>query len=176
MKKLIFLEGLPGVGKTTLLNIMKQKKIKNFYFVDEIINSKITMDKVFSEQEFMTNEDQKINLYNHGTIIIDRGPISVLSYSQTKKIMRPEYNLLNAEIWFKKHLNILKNCKIIFLTNANTDFTLTTSNLDSPYSSIESQKVLEAITIYNIKKYCLHYKIIKYYKTNIDEVINEIIS
>ena len=40
MKKLIFLEGLPGVGKTTLLNIMKQKKIKNFYFVDEIINSK----------------------------------------------------------------------------------------------------------------------------------------
>ena len=90
MKKIIFLEGLPGVGKTTLLNKIKNKNLDNVYFVDEIINPKIIKKGILTEEEFILNEEQKLNLYNDGTIIIDRGPISSISYRQTKKIINQE--------------------------------------------------------------------------------------
>lgn len=38
MKNIIFLEGLPGVGKTTIVNAIKKLNTKNVYVVDEVIN------------------------------------------------------------------------------------------------------------------------------------------
>lgn len=176
MKKIIFLEGLPGVGKTTLLNEIKNKKIPNVHIVDEIINENILNDTIINEQEFFINDYLKINKYKNGIIIIDRGPISTLSYSETKKIMNHNFNLNNGLNEFKKYINIYKNSKIVYLTNKGQEYTITVSDINSPYGTIESQKILEEISIYNSRKYCKNTIVLEYFKTNMEDVLNEIIN
>ena len=41
MKKICFIEGLPGVGKTYLINKIRDMKIQNTNVVDELINPDI---------------------------------------------------------------------------------------------------------------------------------------
>ena len=82
MRKIIFIEGLPNVGKTYLVNKIKEKKIKKVFIVDELINSNIKNPFTDDEKLFLRNDELKINKYNSGTIIIDRGPISTLVYNQ----------------------------------------------------------------------------------------------
>ena len=81
MKKIIFLEGLPGVGKTTITNYISNLKNKdNIHTVNEIIVD--IDDKTPIEQDlFIENDNLKINKYNKDIIIIDRGPISTLTYN-----------------------------------------------------------------------------------------------
>ena len=44
MKKIIFIEGLPTVGKTYLINEIKKRNLQNIYVVDELINQNIKME------------------------------------------------------------------------------------------------------------------------------------
>lgn len=174
--KIIFLEGLPGVGKTTILCTIERLNIPNVYVVDEIIDENILNNISVNEKEFMINEEMKLNKYSEGTIIIDRGPISLISYSQAKKIIDPTYDLTIANNWFNNYKNILYNNKIIYLTNMEESYSLTVDNNLNPYGTVENQKLLEAISLYNAKKYCRNLKVIEYHKSNMEEVINEIIS
>ena len=77
-KKIVFLEGLPGVGKTTLINKIKKSNISNIHAVDEIIVDLKEKTPV-NQNIFIINDNKKINLYKSGTIVIDIGPISTLS-------------------------------------------------------------------------------------------------
>ena len=81
MKKIIFIEGLPGVGKTYLVNKIKAMNLDNVYVVDELINPDI--DNPFTDEEeiFLKNDEMKVYKHDKGTIIIDRGPISTLVYN-----------------------------------------------------------------------------------------------
>ncbi len=176
MKKIIFLEGLPGVGKTTLINEIRKKKLSNIYIVDEIINENILNNIKVNEQEFLLNDFMKVNKYNDGIIIIDRGPISTLSYSETKKIMDINFDLSNSINEFQKYINIYKDSKIVYLTNKGKSYSITVSNTNSPYGTIENQKLLEEISIYNSKKYCENTIVLEYFKNDMEAVINEIIN
>ena len=49
MKKIIFIEGLPGVGKTYLVNKIKAMNLDNVYVVDELINPDI--NNPFTDEE-----------------------------------------------------------------------------------------------------------------------------
>lgn len=176
MKKIIFLEGLPGIGKTTLINEIRKKKLPNVYVVDEIINENILNNIRVNEQEFLLNDYMKVNKYNDGIIVIDRGPISTLSYSETKKIMDTNFNLDNAINNFKKYINIYRDSKIVYLTNKGNSYSITVPNTNSPYGTIENQKLLEEISIYNSKKYCENTIVLEYFKKDMEEIINEIIN
>ena len=44
MKKIIFIEGLPTVGKTYLVNEIKKRNLQNVHVVDELINQNIKME------------------------------------------------------------------------------------------------------------------------------------
>lgn len=176
MKKFVFLEGLPGIGKTTLLNKIKELNIPNVHLVDEIINENILNNISINEEEFLLNDNMKINKYNEGIIIIDRGPISTLSYSMVKKIIDTSFNLNTAINEFEKYKEIYKNSKIIYLTNNGTSYSITVDDINSPYGSIDNQKVLESISIYNSKKYCKNVIIKEYLKKDMEGVINEIIN
>ena len=176
MKKIIFLEGLPGIGKTTLINEIRKKKLPNVYVVDEIINENILNNIRVNEQEFLLNDYMKVNKYNDGIIVIDRGPISTLSYSETKKIMDTNFNLDNAINDFKKYINIYRDSKIVYLTNKGNSYSITVPNTNSPYGTIENQKLLEEISIYKTKKYCENTIVLEYFKKDMEEIINEIIN
>ncbi|MDO4394844.1 MAG: hypothetical protein Q4C23_02565 [Mycoplasmatota bacterium] len=75
MKKVVFVEGLPSVGKTYLVNEIRKMALQNVYVVDEIINPEIKNPFSDSEDKFLKNDEMKLNKYNDGIIIIDRGPI-----------------------------------------------------------------------------------------------------
>lgn len=178
MKKYVFIDGLPGVGKTTIINELKKINNSSIYVVDEIINETIINNTSMSEQDFINNENMKLNKYSDGLIILDRGPISSISYAQAKKIVNPEMTSNLTVDWFTAIINNISDYKEIYITNKEVRFTITSDDPKSPYGSENNQKVLEAISIYNCKKYCKNLKIINYdcKKDDINEVINEIIN
>ena len=52
MKKIIFLEGLPSVGKTYLVTTIKNMNLKDVHIVDEIINPDINNPFIDSEDKW----------------------------------------------------------------------------------------------------------------------------
>ncbi len=177
MNEKVFLEGLPGIGKTTIINIIKSMKLTNIYTVDEIINPDIINNVILNEETFLKNEEMKLNKFLKGKVIFDRGPISVLAYSQVKHIINTNYNSIKTIEWFEKNMKSFTiDAKIVFLTNVGKEYSITVDDCLSPYGSIENQKLLEAVSLYNCKKYFEKVVIKEYYKENMEEIINEIIN
>ena len=173
MKKILFLEGLPGVGKTTLINNLR--KLKEVNVVDEVINQNNEDNRT---NYYLKNDELKLNLYNKGLIVIDRGFISTLSYEQSKSIINDNYDDTTTLKWFKKFKDIYnkENVYVLYLKRENEDYYLPYKDNKDPYGSVDNQKLLEEITLFNIKKYTKNNKIINYNFDKMTEVINEIIS
>ncbi len=172
---IIFLEGLPGIGKTTLINKIREMNLKDIYVVEEILDDITDSSQSF----FMQNDMKKISKYKCGTIIIDRGPISTLSYNQCLDVVNENKDIDNVLLWFDNNCKILygrDNVKTIYLKNNNHDYLLRYKNKLDPYGSIENQKKLESITLSNVKKYCKNYKIFYIDNYKLEEIINEIIN
>lgn len=176
MKKLIIIEGLPGVGKTTLVNEIRNRNIPNVIIIDEIVNKSIIDEGIYSEDEFIKNDIQKIQQIKDGIVIMDRGIISSLSYSQTKSIIDLTYDVSKANKIFLKYKHILENCEVYYLTNMLNNVKITAEDIKSPYGTKQNQELLEHISIYNIKKYCKSYFIKEYYQQDMEKLIDEIIN
>lgn len=171
----VFLEGLPGIGKTTLINQIRELNLQNVYVVDEILEISQNSSQLF----FMQNDINKVSKYKTGTIIIDRGAISTLSYNECLDIINANEELENVIKWFNDNFKKVynkTNVKTIYLKKHNHKYLLRYKNLLDPYGSIKNQKKLEEITIKNIKKYCKNYKIFYIDNYTIEEIINEIIN
>ena len=76
--KMIILEGLPMVGKTTIIQYIKSLCIDNVNCVDELIIDTKELD----QDSFMKNDLMKINKYDSSLVFIDKGLISTLSYNE----------------------------------------------------------------------------------------------
>lgn len=174
VKKIIFLEGLPGVGKTTIINCIQSKKMDNIRTVDEIVDYNIFENLNSSDQKnYIKNDDIKINKYNEGLIIIDRGPISTLAYNMARSELDLTFSSKEVEEWFENVKKIYDDStEVIYLKNSDSYYTPYENVLD-PYGSVENQKRLQEITLDVIKKHAKNYKIIEYKKENIEEFINE---
>lgn len=173
MKKIIFIEGLPGVGKTTIVNNLRN--ISNVNVVDEVINKDEEDNRT---KYYLKNDELKIDLYKEGLIVIDRGFLSTLSYEQSKRIINDDYDDSIALKWFEKYKDIYnkENVSVIYLKRPNENYWLPYEDKKDPYGSIENQKLLEEVTMYNLKKYSKNQKVISYSFDKMSEVINEIIS
>lgn len=177
MKKIIFLEGLPGVGKTTIIKNIESRQLPGVYTMDEIVEPNIKNNVNSSNQNFYINNDNlKINKYKEGIIIIDRGPISTLAYNIVKSKLNNDFSSEEVELWFDKIKNIYnENTRVIFLNNTDGYYIPYEDNKD-PYGSIENQKMLQEITLDIIRKYVKDYKIKDYKKEDMERFINEIIN
>ena len=177
MKKIFFLEGLPGVGKSTIINYIKKMNKANVHTVDEII---VEMeDKTPLEQDlFIINDNLKIQKYDEGIIVIDRGPISTLTYNIVKNELVEEFSSKEVIDWFNTIKGIFsqENVFIYYLTTNGKEYYLPYNKEFDPNGSVKNQKKVEEVAIYNIKKYAKNYKIIEYHKENMEDIINEIIN
>lgn len=173
MKNIVFLEGLPGVGKTTIANYLKNNYKINV--VDEIINTVANNNRT---KFFLKNDELKYEFYDEGLIVIDRGFFSTISYEQTKSIINDNYDCKEAVDWFNKYKKIYNedNVFVIYLKRSSDELWLPYNDDTDPYGSIENQKLLEAITLFNIQKYSKNYKVLNYKYENMIEVVNEIIN
>lgn len=176
MKK-IFIEGLPNVGKTYLINKIKEKQIQNIFIVEELINPDFNNPFTDEENIFLKNDELKVNKYNDGIVIIDRGPISTLVYNQVNHIIDNSYNVKFVEKWFKQFLKLYDsdNTYSYYLYNPNV-YEPSLNDKTNPFGSVDNLKLTHALTIFNLKKYAKNFKIIIYTKDNIMEVIDEIIN
>ena len=66
--------------------------------------------------------------------------------------------------------------KVIYLTTNNKNFIIPFYNEKDPCGSIENQKLLEAISIYNCEKFVCNFSFKEYHKNNMEEIIYEIIN
>lgn len=177
MSRIVFLEGLPKVGKTTIANTIKMMPIPNVFVVDEIVVN--LSEKTPTNQEpFIRNDEIKLAMFDEGLIIIDRGPISTLSYNMTRSIIDKEFDSSKVVNWFNRIKNSLYSDDIsaIYLENFGESYYLPFENDMDPYGSVHNQKILEQVTISNCKRYLKKFKIREYHKNDMEAVIDEIIS
>lgn len=177
MKKIVFLEGLPGVGKTYLVNEIRNRSLKDVYVVDEIINPDISNLFIDSEDKFLKNDEMKVNKYNNGIIIIDRGPISTLVYNQVLHLIDNKYDARFVEVWFNQFLDMYNsdNTYNYYLNNYDI-YNPSLADDNNPFGSVENLKLTHEMTLFNLNKYSKNYKVVDYDKTNMEEILNEIIN
>ena len=88
-----------------------------------------------------------------------------------------DYNASYVEEWFKQFIDIYNSdnvCSYYLYDPGNYHPSLNDDK--NPFGSIDNLKLTHALTIFNLKKYAKNYKTIIYKKSNIEEVINEIIN
>lgn len=176
MKK-IFIEGLPNVGKTYLINKIKEKQIPNVFIVEELVNPDFNNPFTDEENLFLKNDELKVNKYNEGMVIIDRGPISTLVYNQVNHIIDNDYSAKFVEKWFEQFLDLYDsdNTYNYYLYNPNV-YEPSIDDETNPFGSVDNLRLTHALTVFNLEKYAKNFKIIRYTKENLMEVIDEIIN
>ena len=173
MLKIIILEGLPLIGKTTIINYIKSLKNRNIHCVDELI----IQTKELDQESFMKNDMAKINKYNDGLVFIDKGLISTLSYNQMIDYLGGNKDVKIVTDWFKKEgVPFYKRDDVYTIYLTNNKKKLRHHNRNIPHGSIKNQLMMEEITIKNIKKYCKNYEIRNYKYDEMEIFVNEIIN
>ena len=173
MKKIVIFEGLPLVGKTTLVNHIRDLNINNVHCVDELILS----TQELNQDSFMQNDLAKANKYQDGLIFIDKLFISTLSYNEMLHYLGHNNDLDKVRDWFNREaVPFYQNRDVETIYLKSNKMGLRENNPLSPHGSIKNQIKMEGIVLQNIKKYCKNYIIVNYSQENMREFANEIIT
>lgn len=100
-KRIYFLEGLPGSGKTIILEKLKKKGSK---IIREVIDSE-ELSKRHNKPDqtfFFRNDEKKLKMAEKmgGTVIIDRSPLSTLLFNLAKFSVDQNFNPTRAFKWY----------------------------------------------------------------------------
>ncbi len=115
---IFYLEGLPGCGKTSILELMS----KNYLICPEIIiQENISKFHNLSNQSFFLENDeqkQRIAEKSNATIIVDRSPLSTFFFNLAKHTIDNNHYIDQITKWFNETIRpkIMKpNCHFIVL-------------------------------------------------------------
>lgn len=163
-RKIIILEGLPGVGKSSILEHLKSEQ---FTCIDEILDGnarKIQNGTVEHQDYFLRNDTLKVEraLMSQGVVIIDRGPLSTLAYNLSKHKIVKAYNFMPVISWFITDMRAFygrKDVTTVYLKGASS---LPYEDESDPYGSSQNQKLLENITLKLAELFCKNLQVIEY--------------
>lgn len=100
-KEIYFLEGLPGSGKSMLLEELKRKGSK---IIREVIDSKELSENHNKPDQafFFRNDERKLEMAEKmsSTVIIDRSPLSTLLFNLAKFSIDKNLNPAQALEWY----------------------------------------------------------------------------
>lgn len=172
---IIFLEGLPGVGKTTLIAELRKK---NVHCVDEIIIKNDTQQKDQPQSFFIDNDDQKVkeaSEFSNQLVVVDRGPLSTLAYSLVRHKLDNSFDFMSTVNWFSTAKSIYErnNVKVLFLRGKSA---LPYEDANDPYGSTINQKILQAATLELANIFCSVVVKDYDYSTDQKELIDEILN
>lgn len=172
MRTIIF-EGLPLVGKTTLINYIKSLNINNIHCVDELV----LQTQELNQDSFMQNDLAKMNMYNDGLVFIDKLFISTLSYNEMLYLLGKNDDIKRVIKWFY-HVAVpfYQSDEVLTIYLKSEHMGLRENNSMSPHGSIENQIIMEQIVLRNIKKFCKNYIIMNYSQEKMMEFADEIIT
>jgi len=171
--QIIIFEGLPLVGKTTLINYIRSLNNKEIKCVDELILD----TEELNQDSFMKNDIEKVNKYKDGLVFIDKAFIATLSYNQMLDYLNGNKDLRKVEEWFKKEaIPFYKRDDVLTLYLKSKEMRLRETNPNTPHGSIENQKKIEEITLNNIKTYCKNFEIVNYEQNEMGAFVDEIIN
>ena len=167
------------------------KRKKQLEKLDILVKSKfIEMfgDNVIASQYSIKISDIALKIGDglHGTPNYDETGIyafinGIYFFSESEAAVQTlidnSYDASYVEYWFKQFIDIYNNdnvCSYYLYDPGNYHPSLNDDK--NPFGSIDNLKLTHALTIFNLKKYAKNYKAIIYKKSNIEEVINEIIN
>lgn len=180
--RIVVLEGLPGVGKSTLIQMLRARGVVCIDETDGIEKDHKIDGNAAAQIVFMKNDLQKIKTARSQTgrlIVMDRGPMSTLAYNLVKHKLSNTFNFMPVVTWFEqftKDFYANDNVRVVYLQGNNT---LPYDDSSDPYGSQPNQQVLESVTLSLIQTFAKNYTIRKYdYKilSDQEELIHEILS
>jgi len=98
--RIFFLEGLPGSGKTSIIQHLKT----SYHVVEEVLN-KSQLARCHNKRHqdfFFANDERKIAKAKQasGVVLIDRSPLSTLYFNLAKFVFNFNYNPGDVLNWF----------------------------------------------------------------------------
>lgn len=109
MKIVIYLEGLPGSGKSSLVNKLIKQDSSKYVSVPEVIEEKKLVEKhnTFEQDFFLKNDSVKYEMAmkiigKKHNVVIDRSPLSTYIFNilKSKKLQQPISKII--EDWFQE--------------------------------------------------------------------------
>lgn len=172
---IIILEGLPSVGKSTIVATLQARGITT---VEEVIaDTENHLDRQ-SQEFFMNSDTTKVSTAiaaEKALVVMDRGPISTLAYNLTKHKIDKSFDFMPSVTWFTTMIPFYErdDVRTIYLQGKSA---LPYTDANDPYGSEENQKLLEEITLQLINLFTLHAATVRYdYASDQGKFIDEIL-
>ena len=114
---LIVLEGVSGVGKTTIANKLFEK---GWLYISEVDEHHLA--KKYTEEYFVIAEEIKIKKYVNSKadkIIMDRSPISIVAHNYVRKQLKLDNSYNSLTNWFEEVIKPIKDQKFVYIRTDN---------------------------------------------------------
>ncbi len=157
--KIIYLEGLPGCGKTSTL----EKLSTEYTTLPEIfINGDVKeFHNLPSQTFFLKNDEQKQEKAEASktTVIIDRSPLSTLFFNLAKHEIDPSHNSSSVIQWFNSNIEpkISNNACNFILIDIPSELSLKRKNrdvnLNDPWANPYTLELIRMMFIERSKAY-----------------------
>lgn len=181
-RKIFILEGLPGVGKSTLVTLLRAKGVVCIDEVSPEYMRRAKRGNEVAQAVFIDNDEQKVDkalTSTAATIVMDRGPISTLAYNLAKHKLVKSDEFMPVVTWFAQSMQSFYERDEVHVIYLQGNTKLPYDDPADPYGTEANQKLLESISLQLARIFAKNMTVRQYDYTNVtdqENLINEILT